>query len=511
MPPQGETVDRMRVRCAGTDPLNVKLRLSSLFQGVDLRPASLAPGAILKIRHFADPLPGRIRVSGYMMFPPEDWRRAASAAIDEIARTAVRPYRTLVPAGAQAVVFQDEAELVACMAGESVRGSPAAAWWWAGPSSQRGDLAAEVIGRLRESPRLVPAVVEYLARSDEVRAWVRDVETDGLLLLAEAVVQAFALPPVWRELMRQVAEAAFAAEAFEAGRAGEPEPWFAWAPEACAAELSRPARFFVGWMLTLQRSPAVARSQAFAGTVQWWVETAGRIPAESSPAASDMPEAEPAHLPEGSLSQASAASPEPLAALPEVAAPPAEAAKANPPPVAATRMRNAMAPVRTGLGGLFYLVNYAIYAGFYGDFTQPLYPCLPLPVWDFIELLGRALLLPGEDAPEDPVWPLLAELSGREEGERAGARFDPPEGLEAWVDAAARAARERLSLALQLEDQAELAAILIARSACVYAGPANVDVVFALADLPIAVRYAGLDRDPGWVPAAGRTLAFHFE
>jgi hypothetical protein len=25
------------------------------------------------------------------------------------------------------------------------------------------------------------------------------------------------------------------------------------------------------------------------------------------------------------------------------------------------------------------------------------------------------------------------------------------------------------------------------------------------------VRLAGLDRDPGWVPAAGRRVAFHYE
>jgi hypothetical protein len=169
--------------------------------------------------------------------------------------------------------------------------------------------------------------------------------------------------------------------------------------------------------------------------------------------------------------------------------------------------------VRTALGGLFYLVNYAIYAGFYGDFTRPLQPCLPLPVWDFVELLGRAL--PPEDAPElpagDPLWQLLAELAGREEGEFPGARFAPPEGIAAWLAETARGARERLCLALQLEHPEELFPLLIARPARVYAGPANVDVVFSLDDLPLAIRCAGLDRDPGWVPAAGRTIAFHFE
>jgi len=38
-----------------------------------------------------------------------------------------------------------------------------------------------------------------------------------------------------------------------------------------------------------------------------------------------------------------------------------------------------------------------------------------------------------------------------------------------------------------------------------------VDVIFALADLPIEVRLGGLDRNPGWVPAAGRVITFHYD
>jgi hypothetical protein len=39
----------------------------------------------------------------------------------------------------------------------------------------------------------------------------------------------------------------------------------------------------------------------------------------------------------------------------------------------------------------------------------------------------------------------------------------------------------------------------------------RIDIDLALADLPLPLRLAGLDRDPGWLPAEGRTIAFHFE
>ncbi|MGO4778520.1 hypothetical protein AB4084_23945, partial [Lysobacter sp. 2RAB21] len=41
-------------------------------------------------------------------------------------------------------------------------------------------------------------------------------------------------------------------------------------------------------------------------------------------------------------------------------------------------------------------------------------------------------------------------------------------------------------------------------------GPTSIDVHLSLADLPLALRCAGLDRDPGWIPAAGHGIRFHF-
>ena len=38
----------------------------------------------------------------------------------------------------------------------------------------------------------------------------------------------------------------------------------------------------------------------------------------------------------------------------------------------------------------------------------------------------------------------------------------------------------------------------------------HIDVVLSLEDVDLAVRVAGLDRDPGWVPLLGRIVLFHF-
>ncbi len=65
------------------------------------------------------------------------------------------------------------------------------------------------------------------------------------------------------------------------------------------------------------------------------------------------------------------------------------------------------------LGGLFFLVNLGLYLELYGDFSTPLTPGIALPIWDFVAIVGEALLREHELA-DDPVWALLAQLAGRE-------------------------------------------------------------------------------------------------
>jgi hypothetical protein len=223
--------------------------------------------------------------------------------------------------------------------------------------------------------------------------------------------------------------------------------------------------------------------------------------------------------------------------------------------------------IETELGGLFYLLNLALALGLYGDFSTPLRPGIALDPWDLVTLLGRRLL--DDPARDDPVWPLLAGLAGRRPRERPGAGFAPPADWRvprAWLAPFARAGTWRWSLAggrlrvahpqgfvvldvapdrgrpprgVQLRRGgvarepaqplarwvARLAAytrarlrvsaiepdMLLRHRARVHVSPAHVDVVLSLAELPLEIRLAGLDRTPGFIPAAGRFLAFHFE
>ncbi|HET8889465.1 MAG TPA: hypothetical protein VFQ41_11225 [Candidatus Angelobacter sp.] len=220
--------------------------------------------------------------------------------------------------------------------------------------------------------------------------------------------------------------------------------------------------------------------------------------------------------------------------------------------------------LETEYGGVFFLLSLALYLYIYGDFTSPAEPGLELNIWDFLALMAFELT-DGEIA-KDPLWDELASLAGRPTALKPGLGFDPPDGwrvstewlaafpegnvpqpelvngrmvsmhpagfvavdvpagsnvaeeaeeqrgpvdrLQRWVGWMAGYFRARLVRALGREDAV---ALLCRRPASVVLTLTHVDVTFALDHHPIELRMAGLDRDLGWIPAAGRYVAFHFK
>jgi hypothetical protein len=83
--------------------------------------------------------------------------------------------------------------------------------------------------------------------------------------------------------------------------------------------------------------------------------------------------------------------------------------------------------------------------------------------------------------------------------------------LERWIGWLAAYVSARMVRALGLSEAGDLSRVLFEHRARVRVTETHLDVFFALDELPIEVRLSGLDRDPGWTPAAGRFVAFHFE
>ncbi|HET6980072.1 MAG TPA: hypothetical protein VFI24_27310 [Pyrinomonadaceae bacterium] len=185
----------------------------------------------------------------------------------------------------------------------------------------------------------------------------------------------------------------------------------------------------------------------------------------------------------------------------------------EPPAVALDESSPIELQISTDFGGVFYLINLGIYLGLYGDFTTPAEPGIELNIWDFVSLVGHELV--GERLTTDPVWNLLERLSGRTEAEKPGSTFelktDADQSVQAWLDRLMPGVRNRLQQALGLSETEDPGRLLCEHHARVCVTPTHVDVFMSLNELPIEIRFSGLDRDCGWVPAAGRFINFHFE
>jgi hypothetical protein len=215
----------------------------------------------------------------------------------------------------------------------------------------------------------------------------------------------------------------------------------------------------------------------------------------------------------------------------------------------------------TQLGGLMFILNILLALGLYPDFSAPLGRRLqPSPFW-LLAHLGVALF--GKAFRRDPLFGFLNEV-GQHGALPRQWRIDPHwlDGVpnsgmlrctydgkyltvrdrrgciisdsaeKPWSRTAIRAAairqhRSTLKLPQNPNERwiACLAAYLQIRIAVAAPGldvaklrlPATVTVTddgvelhFLLAQLPMAVRLAGLDRNPGWLPSEGRNISFHF-
>jgi hypothetical protein len=82
--------------------------------------------------------------------------------------------------------------------------------------------------------------------------------------------------------------------------------------------------------------------------------------------------------------------------------------------------------------------------------------------------------------------------------------------LKRWLQWTLLYLNARLIRALNDDSTTSVAHRVCCHAAKIYSTSTALDVHFSLATLPIELRIAGLDRDPGWIPSAGRSISFHF-
>jgi hypothetical protein len=579
----GVSVGRITLQSADPDRLGVRQRFERVLATIDWTPPGVASHSILVLRRLTAPASGRTRLS---------FARCVSVELQHSASRAQRPWLQSDMSSAEAAIFADEAELVACLIRDWLRGSVAERWWWQTVLAHTG---VEQWLRQHVLPlgEVFAPALSLLAPRTEVVPWLARLHESDARIAAGAVVRAFALPvtaapsrvdpdvmhaedDVFAEPAGDGAVASHhAAEAFARLVAIVPELQSVTLTPAqqrllvlaCVAtrapSWARTARFRTA-MVALDRAQTRPATRLNSERIivptqpppaqaadKGALETTGRESRDANP----TPQADTAEAVRAALSRSSQTQPvdsaTPLrqvasldripaspqrerqpesvmreaadnsntvrqneAALPlsvlshdetpeairESPAPAVERDDIDPTPIAPA------ARIETQYGGLFYLLNAWLATGLYSDFTAPRAENFVLSPWDLLALVGRAWF--GEAFVIDSVWNTLADLAVRHP------EIDPDRDHalpETWLDEHLHTLTNRLQSALGADSGTDIPAIVCHHRALIDVTVSAVHVHLWLSELPLEIRVAGLDRDPGWIPAAGRSLAFHFE
>jgi hypothetical protein len=601
---------RLYTQSGAPDALASRRAVERLLAIADLHPPGLPPSAVLVVRKLSDPLPGKLAKSPGAAQFNQAWERQARRQLAECCRHAARPALGAVPARAGAVLFLDESELLACLLRDLLQGAVFRRWWWQGvlrngfggrALSAQEEVVEAVVRSLERKAHLVPAV---LSRLDD---WSLAEETGRLLSEEQArrifgaVLWAYDLqpgpqageamatqfpplppvvfsPPRWAALGRdRAALIGLCLDLYDRPRSvrsasylGKLSSWLQVdrrpplvhrlpargnsPPEAQAARLPEQPGEAEDWLgssfgsALAERSQALPRSptaqpSAAAGQAGQLQTAHTDQPANASARPPRTPHLVPAEGPPGPgkfAGQQSVGDPADDQA--------AAAGELNLPAEPGGWMTGGLT---TRLGGILYLINLLTFLDLPDCFETGWRLSSMVGPWGLVEALARAL--PGErfsKLEDDPLWTALAQLDGRQPGERPGYRMPrsrprrwpafalPERWLQDLPDEAARLSRpprrkihgyrtaspwldrwlalalpfitHRLCLALRLPEEETLLEALLLVPGHLYLSSSHIDLVAPVEAISLPVRLAGLDRDPGWLPEFGRVVYFHF-
>ena len=556
-----DRIGTLRTRGAARDAPALRGAAERALAGLTLAPPTLPDAAILCLR--------RVQVRADLQQALHG-RSARQASVQQQAAAAwsaaARPARGPVSLDSAAVWFADEAELLACLAQDLLLNATQA-WWWAALLGPAVDAHA-VQRRWLAQAAAVPAALQQLAARGLAAALLRSWPAAFCSQLAAQLAGWYGVsswPPaptlgtVATPRGQQDRPADAAAPGRLAGPAGWPALW-----QHCPGLHGLPLPQQQMWALAtlLARAPALASQPGVAASLQAELDrgpahtasaggppvtadgSADAVAARLPRAAGNLAVADRMISPDDALArQAPSGKPQqPAGPTPSLGAatarqplgaaaatsgsqstahPQADADFPAPPAMPGTRPSTADATAATATlprpllsarsqhAGLLYVLRLAMQLGLYADFTQPRQPGIALPPADWLALVGLRLFGPAFQL--DPLWPLLAAWAGRAPGDAPAQGFVPATGqaLTPWLDAQIRGCQRLARQALPRQRQA--LRWLCQRPGRWVLSSSRLDAYFALAGHPLAIRQAGLDRDPGWLPAAGLAVWLHFD
>ncbi len=275
-------------------------RIVEALSSVELRPVSLSPSAILIVRHLDDPMPSEWSLSSFGG-ASENWQIAVREQLEWCYRHAIRAGNGANYHEADAILFDDEAHLLACLSRDIYHGIATRRWWWRFWLRDLPPLTLPALNVLwSRNARNLPAMVAQLAPGGEDWPMVEAITRASAPRLLHILWQHFQLP--WPLSAVRQESSAVSADLMDMSRdesTGNAFPdWLTAIEVHRLLSLASSARQFVLLALALQRRPWQVVSPSWAKTLsrlnaqfeQVSTIASDRVSATASPQASDHTE-----------------------------------------------------------------------------------------------------------------------------------------------------------------------------------------------------------------------------
>lgn len=536
-------VDRLKLHTSGSNPIALKLGVQHALQHLRLPPSLLPPGAVLVIRRLADLPPLGPQTTERLL-----WQRRLHERLTTLIQHAIYPGRQYVPPDANCVLFVDEVDLLDCYTQDVV--ARQIHWYWRElfsiqPGQAVGD---QLVTGWTRYPEALPAALTHIS-PQAVRQAMAGLTPQHAIRLIYQLHETFNLPPdvlivhpsggsvsngLGKPMTAEPTPTTWppteTSPLFPAKFQTDAAPWHAWLPDALKQQLTPPAEYILGLCYTLNRQPQWARHPHFAHQAAKWLaqvnvrQSRPHKPLIDSAPNQPQPDAGPQRV---TASEAAA----PLQPAPK------------PDLIAVSPFQDG---INTQLGGVLFLIN--LFTRW--QLPDALDDLASLSPWALLAAVAADLL--GERYGlyrVDPLWDSLSELAGLPPAARWGADLDPPpadakQRLQAYLatigltldPAVGDIATEPLDPHLREQVASSLAAwvaylrpyirawlrqvaaasarpieSLLTKPATLYLTRTHIDLVMSVETIDLDLRRAGLDRNPGWLPAYSYIISFHFE
>lgn len=185
-------IGKLRTRGRFRDEPAFQLALSSKLDCIDFIPKSLPPTAILIVKQLTDPTPVKLSLRAAQVYLDSEWESTTQDQLEQCYQHALRPQQGFIPADAEAVVFTEHSELLACLSYDFASGTTSQHWWWdvlLKNISMAENTSKVLLTHLLEDLIYLPAMLEKLKSWQKVEKVLKTITPDDCRVLSFHLAQ----------------------------------------------------------------------------------------------------------------------------------------------------------------------------------------------------------------------------------------------------------------------------------------------------------------------------------